>query len=269
MRMTETLAAGRKALDAAVARCQESTEFRIPNTVGHLTDEDRPLEPLPDGTVLIDLVYERLVAAIADGRLAPGQRLRQDEVAALLGVSRQPVSHALQLVKRQGLAVEHGRKGLAVAPLEAGQMRDLYQVRAALDALAAGLAAERGRSGLLERAALAEAERALAAGLGLAAGAPQGALIRADVAFHTALYRLSGNAAIEAIVAPQWPQFMRAMGAVLKVRGRRAVVWREHGEILAAVRAGEVEPAARAAREHALRAGEQAAARLEAEAAAA
>ncbi len=183
--------------------------------------ESRPLEPLPGGTALIDQVYERLVAAIADGTLAPGQRLRQDEVAALLGVSRQPVSHALQLVKRQGLAVEHGRKGLAVAPIETQQLRDLYEVRAALDQLAAGLAAGRGRTGALERSACAEAERALAAGLDLAVDAPAGALIRADVAFHTALYRLSGNAAIEATVAPQWPQFMRAMGAVLEVPGHR------------------------------------------------
>jgi DNA-binding GntR family transcriptional regulator len=234
-----------------------------------LANETRPLEPLPGSAVLIDRVYERLVAAIADGTLAPGQRLRQDEVAALLGVSRQPVSHALQLVKRQGLAVEHGRKGLAVAPIEGRQLRDLYQVRAALDELAAGLAAGRSRAGTLERAARAEAEQALAAGRGLAEDASAGALIHADVAFHTALYRLSGNAAIGATVAPQWPQFMRAMGAVLETPGHRAVVWREHQAILAAVLAGEVEAAVRAAREHALRAGAQAAARLEAQAAAA
>jgi DNA-binding GntR family transcriptional regulator len=234
-----------------------------------LATENRPLEPLAGGTVLIDRVYERLVAAIADGTLGPGQRLRQDEVAALLGVSRQPVSHALQLVKRQGLAVEHGRKGLAVAPLEPDHVQDLYQVRAALDELAAELAAEHGRIGALEAAACAEAERALEAGLGLAEDAPAGVLIRADVAFHTALYRLSGNAAIEATVAPQWPQFMRAMGAVLEVPGHRAVVWREHQAILAAVLIGRVEAAARAARKHALRAGTQAAARLEARAAAA
>ncbi len=158
---------------------------------------------------------------------------------------------------------------MAVAPLGAEQVQDLYQVRAALDALAAGLAAERARSGALDPAAAAEAERALEAGRGLAAEAPAGTLIRADVAFHTALYRLSDNAAIEATVAPQWPQFIRAMGAVLRMPDHRAIVWREHGQILDAVRAGEIGAAAAAAREHALRAGEQAAARLEAEAAAA
>ena len=91
------------------------------------------LEPLAGSKVLTEQVYERLVAAIADGTLRPGQRVRQDEVAALLGVSRQPVSHALQLVRRQGLVVEHGRKGLAVAPIEPARVRDLYRVRGALD----------------------------------------------------------------------------------------------------------------------------------------
>jgi DNA-binding GntR family transcriptional regulator len=62
---------------------------------------------------------------------------------------------------------------------------------------------------------------------------------------------------------------MRAMGAVLEVPGHRAVVWREHQTILAAVLAGDVEAAARAAREHALRAGAQAADRLAGRAAAA
>ena len=53
--------------------------------------------------------------AIAEGVLAPGERLTQEQVAARLNVSRQPVSHALQLLKRQGLAVERGRRGLSVA----------------------------------------------------------------------------------------------------------------------------------------------------------
>jgi len=55
----------------------------------------------------------------------------------MLGVSRQPVSHALQILKRRGLLIEHGRRGLMVAPVDAGRIRDLYQVREALE-LASG-----------------------------------------------------------------------------------------------------------------------------------
>ena len=95
---------------------------------------------------LIDQVHVRMVDAIAEGVLAPGERLTQEEVAERLNVSRQPVSHALQLLKRQGLAVEHGRRGLSVAPIDPERMRDLYQLRAVIDGLACRLAAERSRA---------------------------------------------------------------------------------------------------------------------------
>ena len=75
---------------------------------------------------LIDQVHDRLLAAIVDGTLAPGGRVTQESVATRLGVSRQPVSHALQLLKRRGLLMEHGKRGLIVAPLEAQRIRDLY-----------------------------------------------------------------------------------------------------------------------------------------------
>ena len=77
-----------------------------------------------------------MVDAIAAGLLAPGERLTQEVIAERLSVSRQPVSHALQVLKRQGLVIEHGRRGLLVAPIEPGRMRDLYQLRAAVDGLA-------------------------------------------------------------------------------------------------------------------------------------
>ena len=71
--------------------------------------------------------------------------MTQESVAEMLGVSRQPVSHALQVSKRRGLLIEHGKRGLMVAPVEAQRMRDLYQVREALDGMAADLAARRVR----------------------------------------------------------------------------------------------------------------------------
>ncbi|HEV2099707.1 MAG TPA: GntR family transcriptional regulator [Stellaceae bacterium] len=58
------------------------------------------LDPQP---ALIDRAYEQLVEAIAGGALAPDQRIRQEELSRALGVSRQPISHALQLLKQQKL----------------------------------------------------------------------------------------------------------------------------------------------------------------------
>src|SRR6478752_3496650 len=63
-----------------------------------------PFAPLdPRGAVLGDEVYARLGEAILDGRLAPGERLRDQELAEWLGVSRTPVREALQRLERAGL----------------------------------------------------------------------------------------------------------------------------------------------------------------------
>jgi DNA-binding GntR family transcriptional regulator len=214
---------------------------------------------------LIDQVYDRLLDAIVDGTLAPGERLTQESVASFLGVSRQPVSHALQVLRRRGLVVEAGKRGLAVAPIDGGRIRDLYQVREALDGIAARLAAERAGSGRLTDQERHAAEACLADGVGLVAQGSMADLIAADVAFHSSLYKLSGNTAIAETVAEQWPHFMRSMGAVLGESGARVRVWAEHAEILAAVLAGQTQLAGERARDHARRSGEATARRLDAD----
>lgn len=222
-----------------------------------------PIAQLEVPPVMIEQVEERLLDAIVEGTLAPGQRLTQDGIAAMLGVSRQPVSHALQALKRRGLVVEHGKRGLAVAPLDGAHARDLYQVRSALDGLAAELAAGRVRSGHAEADLIDDSRRALVKGSQRAPGASIRDLVSMDVAFHTAIYRLSGNSAIEATVSGQWPHFMRSMRASLEDRGMRARVWSEHAAILDAVLAGNSKAAGDHARAHTLRASVETAARLE------
>jgi DNA-binding GntR family transcriptional regulator len=221
-----------------------------------------PLLPLDPQPALIDRAYERLVEAIADGTLAPGQRIRQEELGRMLGVSRQPISHALQLLKQQKLVEESGRRGLTVCTVDAANIRELYQVRTALDALAARLAAERIAERKIDIAQRRAAQRALAAGLVLGPDAPVLAFIQADVAFHTALYRLSGNRAIEDTVAAQWPHLKRSMGAVLDDAEQRPLVWAEHREILRLVLAGDAAGAERAACHHTDRAGAETARRI-------
>ncbi len=233
----------------------DTIEFRIQKPT-------RPMQPLDPQPALIDRAYEQLVAAIADGTLAPGQRIRQEELGRALGVSRQPISHALQLLKQQKLVEESGRRGLVVSEIDPARVRDLYQVRSALDALAARLAADLVAQRLIAAPQSQAAERALAAGLTLLPDAPVLAFIQADVAFHIALYRLSGNQAIEDTVAAQWPHLKRSMGAVLDDPKQRPLVWAEHREILRCVLAGDAPGAERAARGHTDRAGSETARRL-------
>jgi len=215
------------------------------------------LDPLRSEPALIDQVHGQLVEAISVGQLAPGERLTQERVADLLAVSRQPVSHALQLLKHQGLAVQSGRRGLEVAPLDAEQIWRLYQVREALDGLAARLAANRVSAGLADGQEIAAVQDALALGLKLGPNAETMDLVRADVAFHQALHTLSGNAEIARTVADQWPQFIRSMAVVLAERARVGTIWAEHDAIFEAVMAGDAARAERLAGQHVIRAGEE------------
>src|SRR5579875_3304816 len=92
---------------------------------------------------LVEQVYDAIVGEIADGTFPPNTRLVQEVLAERYGVSRQPIQQALLLLKSDAIVQYAGRRGLVVAPLDMQIVRDRYQVRASLDALAARLAARR------------------------------------------------------------------------------------------------------------------------------
>src|SRR5215472_6283104 len=217
-----------------------------------------PLDPAPN---LIDQVYARILEAITDRTLLPGQRIRQNELAEKLGVSRQPVSHALHLLHRQGLVAESGRRGFEVTQLDPARIRQLYEVRGAIDALAARLAAERAKADAGGRAQL---ERALHAGRAIDRKTPLAKLIALDVDFHSAIYRLAGNPAIEEMIAPQWPHMRRSMATVLVELDYRANAWTEHETIATEIFAGNARAAEAAAAAHAQTAGHRTEERLRA-----
>jgi DNA-binding GntR family transcriptional regulator len=217
-----------------------------------------PLEPAPN---LTEQVYARILEAITDRTLLPGQRITQNELAEKLGVSRQPVSHALHLLHRQGLLAESGRRGFEVTQLDPGRIRQLYEVRGAIDALAARLAAARSKA---DAAGRAELEAALRAGRAIDRKTPLARLIALDVDFHTAIYRLAGNPAISEMIAPQWPHMRRSMATVLAELDYRESAWTEHEAIAAQIFAGNAKAAENAAQAHALTAGRRTEERLRA-----
>jgi DNA-binding GntR family transcriptional regulator len=208
------------------------------------------MQPLPLRPVLIDQTYDRLLAAITDGTLPAGRRIRQEELADTLGVSRQPISHALQILKRQGLVAEAGKRGLTVAGIDAARIQDLYQIRTVLDALASRLAATRIARGEASPAERRAVESALEEGASLAPAAAISAFVAADVAFHTAIYRLCGNGAVEETVAAQWPHLMRSMAVALADVDLRGRVWSEHRAIWQEIRGGDAEAASAIASAH-------------------
>jgi DNA-binding GntR family transcriptional regulator len=184
---------------------------------------------------LVERAHRVLLEAIVDGTLAPDARLTQEDLARRLAVSRQPVMQALRLLKADGLVVDAPGRGLQVAPLDGDAVAAVYQVRAALDVLAARLAAQ--HHARLDPALIERGRRA-------ARGRDVRALIEADVAFHRAIYAASRNPLIEPSAYVHWHHIQRAMGAVLQRSALRATVWDEHAGIAEAIRAGDADAAA-------------------------
>lgn len=208
-------------------------------------------------TDYVDEVYKVLLDAISEGSLAPGARITQEEIAEQLAVSRSPVLQALRLLKKDGLVQDAPGRGLLVAPLDPTWIAHLYEIRGALDSLAASLAARLYAEGsaTLDKSLISKGRRA-------SRGDDVKAMIDADWAFHSAIYRASGNPLIEQTAHLHWVHLRRVMGAVLQSSAQRKSIWDEHAAIFDAIISGDVAAAVELTNLHTHRARENLVKRL-------
>lgn len=161
-------------------------------------------------------------------------------------MSRQPIQQALLLLRDHGVVVDAPRRGFVVAPLSPERVRHSYQIRAALDGVAARLAAELGRKQAVE-----EGPAAIEAGrLALESGTVR-RMIDADTLFHTFVTEISGNPIIVDIMVPHYANMERIMAEALREDAAMPeIIWNQHVAILEAIIIGDTERAERLAREH-------------------
>jgi DNA-binding GntR family transcriptional regulator len=195
---------------------------------------------------LTDQVYRRLLDAISTGALAPGARLTQEELAEQLAVSRQPVLQAIRLLKKDGFVHDAPGRGVCVAPLDAKWLLNVYQVRSALDALAARLACAGAYT--FDATLFTQARKAVRS-------KDVSAMIDCDIAFHEGIYRAANNPLIEQSTHLHWQHIRRAMGAVLQSSQLRRTVWDEHEAIAKAIVARDAKRADQLMRTHGEQAG--------------
>jgi DNA-binding GntR family transcriptional regulator len=185
---------------------------------------------------LSDQVYDAIVDEICDGTLPAGSHLVQEQLAKRLRVSRQPVQQAMALLKADGMVEEVGRRGLWVTPLDADLMRRHYDIRAALDGLAARMAATRVAAARSASDILERGEQAVADG-------DVAGQVRHDMALHTLIYEMSGNPLLALTAEPHWRFLRRAMGEVLRRATLPREIWRQHAEIVDAIAGGDADRA--------------------------
>ena len=194
-------------------------------------------------------VYERLRELIIDGRLAPGARIVETDVAARLGVSRTPVRGALQRLQQEGYVVDSPtlqQTRPSVAPLTSEDARELFLLVGALE----GLAAHRAALGTLpQRTALAASLADINDAFASAATAKRpdhGRIFELDEQFHQRYMSAAGPRvlSIHATVKPQAERYERLYVSMLEAELQTSVV--EHRAIVRAIRSGNA-PGARAA----------------------
>lgn len=199
---------------------------------------------------LVDQVTERLEQAIIEGRLEPGQRLREKVVAAELGISRGPLREAIRRLEGRRLLERTAHVGVRVAALSPERLDHLLQVREALEGMAARLAA--ARVGAAELAALRACLDAYggAVGEGAATDAPY-VQPGSDTDFHVAIAEASGNALLTSMICGDLYDLLRVYRYRSATDGRRAAAaFAEHEAIYAALAAGDGDAAEAAMRRH-------------------
>ena len=98
-----------------------------------MSSDPRPRGPAPSN---VDLALEAIRDAIVDGRLRPGERIKEVPLAQDLGFSRAPVRDALRLLERDGLVALVPNRGAIVPELRAVDILEVYALRASLGTLA-------------------------------------------------------------------------------------------------------------------------------------
>jgi DNA-binding GntR family transcriptional regulator len=199
---------------------------------------------------LREQIKDVLLQRIVTGEYQPGSRLVETRIATELGVSQAPVREALRDLEQLGCIVHEPFRGCSVRAFSADELLEAFPVRAALEALAAQLAAERiTEDELAHLAELLETMRA-AADRGDAHDQSQ-----ANASFHAAIVRAARNATLER----QWTllePFSRTYISVSQPGLDLRALSDRHVPILDALRARDPEAAAEAMHRHLIEAAD-------------
>lgn len=194
-----------------------------------------------------DLVAAEIRTAILTGRLKPGERLKQEQLAADLSVSRIPVREALRVLEAEGLIESSPGRGSIVARITPRDAAGVLEVRGVLEGLAARLAAERADMETIELLRAIVGRGMEATSTGDQAGASD-----AHTEFHLELVRASQNGCLyeELHSLPAKTEWI--FSTLLQARGQ--ISWDEHEAIVEAVVSGDPDRADSLTREHISRA---------------
>ena len=206
-----------------------------------------PLFQPHDVRSLRDRAYDDIREAILTGAMAPGERIKERDVAAQMGISTTPVKEALRRLEQDGLVVSQPRRGAVVGPLAVTPPEEILQIRADLEGYAARLAAE--KMSPEQKAALAQDLDTLD-GLTAGPGEDREVVAEATNAWHRSIRRGAANVFLERFLDTLAP-----FDRTIRVRSTLdpaewALDRDEHRAILRAIAAGDGATAERVMHDH-------------------
>jgi DNA-binding GntR family transcriptional regulator len=196
----------------------------------------------PAGISLAERVYSDLKAALHSARFEPGERVREEAVAAWLKVSRTPVREALRRLTSENLlvATEHG---LAVPQLSRNQIFELYAIREVLEGAAAALAARHASPAEIEFMQQILDEQA-------AAKSDEARLLSANHELHGCIYRAANNRYLVRTLNSLTDELAQLRGTTFSWPKRPPDALKEHRAIVDAIARHDADAAEKAARLH-------------------
>ena len=180
---------------------------------------------------LRDVVFNALRRAILRGELKPGERLMEIQLANKLGVSRTPIREAIRKLELEGLVLMVPRKGAEVAEITEKNLRDVLEVRCALEELAVQLACDRIDPEWMQQ--LLDAAAHFRDILGTADITELG---EADEAFHDVIFQATDNRRLIQLLNNLREQMYRYRIEYLKKKECYPQLLEEHAAIIQAIR---------------------------------
>lgn len=191
---------------------------------------DYPVErPLTLRERIVDFIKDSVVS----GRLKPGERVPEQEIAESFGISRTPIREAFRQLESEGFITVTPRKGAVVSPITDKDVSEFYEIKSLLEGYAASLAC-----GKLTPKDIKRLETLNAQMVRHAEKEDVKAFFRLDNQFHATFLTSCGNDKLCAMVNQLVQQFERFRITALSVPGRMAESVRQHREIIEAFRNG-------------------------------
>ena len=201
--------------------------------------------PLDTYKPLREVVIENIRDAILSGDFPAGMRLTELQLADEMGVSRTPIREAIRNLEQEGLVVMIPRRGAYVADVSIHDINEVYEIRTALETLAAGLAAER-----IEDSEIEEMDKYLIATRTYVSRLDYAKIVEMDTAFHDVIYKASRNKRCMNIISTLRQQIISIRERSMPYPGRLDEMLLEHRAIVDAIAQRDVEKAQMAVKTH-------------------